>query len=268
MLFRSELVEVVDTLYPLEHPDGATPAVAPSSQYAEIPSTSSGFVIYVDEPSLLRTAKSADCLIEVVTRPGDHRVDGEPLARVFPPEKADDVAEAICKAVDFGITRTPQHDIQFAVQQLVEMAVRALSPGTNDPYTAHNALNELATGLVPMARRPAPQLGRVDGDDVVRLIVTRLPMAELIDDAFDAVRIYALEAPVAMTAAIMLARRIGVEAVDPDVRNAVLRHLTLIETAERSSTGDTANIEFCIGEIRLAREAILSTRTPVIQPAD
>ncbi|MFI8569124.1 DUF2254 domain-containing protein [Rhodococcus sp. NPDC078407] len=255
---RSELVTVVDTLYPEEQPEDSRPAVAPSTESATIASKESGFVLSVDEPALLRAAESSECLIEVLARPGDHVVEGEPLVRVHPPERASDVTDAVCKAVDYGITRTPYRDIQFAVQQLVEMAVRALSPGTNDPYTAHNAFNELATGLVPMARRPAPRLGRVDSDRTLRLIVTRLPMTELVDDVFDAVRIYALEAPVAMTAAIMLARRIGVAAVDPDVRESVLRHLALISAAEEASSGDRVNVEFCRGEIDVARMAILT----------
>ncbi|WP_206491235.1 DUF2254 domain-containing protein [Rhodococcus sp. KRD162] len=255
---RSELVAVVDTLYPEEQPDNSRPAVPPRTDSAPIVSTESGFVLSVDENALLRAAESADCLVEVLVRPGDHIVEGEELVCVHPPERVADVTEAVCKAVEFGITRTPYRDIQFAVQQLVEMAVRALSPGTNDPYTAHNAFNELATGLVPMARRPAPRLGRVDSGQTVRLIVTRLPLTELIDDVFDAVRIYALDAPVAMTSAIMLARRIGIAAVDTDVRESVLRHLALIDAAEAASTADRVNVDFCRGEIDVARQAILS----------
>ncbi|MGB3770597.1 MAG: DUF2254 domain-containing protein [Rhodococcus sp. (in: high G+C Gram-positive bacteria)] len=255
---RTELVAVVDTLYPEEHPDNAVPGVAPDKPFEEVSSRTSGFLLDINEAALLRAASSNDAVIEVRVRPGDHIVDGEPLARVFPPNKAAEVADSIRSAVNFGVTRTPHHDIQFAVQQLVEMAVRALSPGTNDPYTAHNALNELATGLVPMARRPAPQLGRVDGDRTLRLLVTRLPMTELVDDVFVAVRLYALDAAVAMTAAIMLAKRIGIAAVDPDVRDAVLRHLGLIEAAEKASGSDIVNVVYVCGEIDLARKAVLA----------
>ncbi len=257
---RSELVAVVDSLYPLQHPDNARPTMPPDREYEQIPSEGSGFVIDVDEKVLLRAATNNSCLIEIVVRPGDHVVAGEPLVRVTPTNKAADITEQVCKAVYLGDTRTPLHDVQFAVQQLVEMAVRALSPGTNDPYTAHNALSELATGMVPMARRPTPWLARVDADDTVRLIVTRIPVGELIDDIFDAVRIYALEAPVAMTAAIMLAKRIGVAAVEPDVAEAVLRHLALIEAAERASDGDRVTIDFTCGEIAEARRAITAVR--------
>ena len=138
------------------------------------------------------------------------------------------------------------------------MAVRALSPGTNDPYTAHNAFSELAVGMVPLVRRKQQRPGRVDRDGNLRLVVTRIQTTELVDDIFTAVRIYALEAPVAMRAAILLARRIGVAAVEPDVRDGVLHHLDLIESAERASDGDPVAADFCCREIMTARTAILA----------
>ncbi|GAA1459140.1 DUF2254 domain-containing protein [Williamsia maris] len=253
---RSELVDVVDSLYPQQRPDNSRPATFPAAEHERVLAETSGFVIDIDEHALLAVAERHSCLIEVLVRPGDHVVAGEPLVRVTPGAEDDEIRAAVCRAIDLGNTRTPMHDVQFAVQQLVEMAVRALSPSTNDPYTAHNAFSELATGMVPMVRRPTPWLGRTDGDDTVRLIVTRVPVTELIDDIFDAVRIYALAAPVAMTAAILLARRIGVAAVEPDVREAVLRHLALIEAAERASAGDPVTVDFCCGEIAAARGAI------------
>ncbi|MGJ0118680.1 DUF2254 domain-containing protein [Williamsia sp. MIQD14] len=253
---RSELVDVVDALYPEQQPDDARPATFPDGDAKRVLAESSGFVIDIDEDALLSLAHRHQCVIETLVRPGDHVVAGEHLVRVTPPSAVDRLRVGVRKAIDLGDTRTPLHDVQFAVQQLVEMAVRALSPSTNDPYTAHNALNELATGMVPLVAREAPWLGRVDGEDTVRLIVTRVPAAELIDDIFDAVRTYALAASVAMSAAILLARRIGVAAVEPDVREAVLRHLALIEAAEQASTGDRVTIDFCCGEIAAARLAI------------
>ncbi|MGZ8178482.1 DUF2254 domain-containing protein [Williamsia sp. SKLECPSW1] len=253
---RSELVEVVDALYPSEQPPDARPTPAPGRDDSTVTADAAGFVIDIDERGLKETARRHDCVIEIVIRPGDHLVVGEPLAKVTPGDKASDVSGGVCRAVGLGDTRTPLHDIQFAVQQLVEMAVRALSPGTNDPYTAHNAFSELATGMVPMVGRPTPWLGRVDDTDTLRLIVTRVPMVELVDDIFDAVRVYALAAPVAMTAATMLARRIGVAAIDPVVTDAVLRHLAVIEAAARDSVADQVTARRVIGEVDVARAAI------------
>ncbi|MEE3852206.1 DUF2254 domain-containing protein [Gordonia sp. LSe1-13] len=262
---RSELDAVVAELYPDPAPDNAVAAPTPGGG-TPVTATGSGFVIGIDETALLRTAREQGCLIAIEVRPGDHLVDGEVLARIHGIDGDDEATsgatDAIRDGIELGETRTPYQDIQFAVQQLTEMAVRALSPGTNDPYTAHNALNELAAGLVPLARRRAPDLGRTDDDGTVRLIVTRLPMQELLDDVFGAVRTYALDAPIAMTAAIMLARRIGVAAVDADVRDHVTLHLDRIDDAlDRAS--DPVNAEFCRGEIAQARSSIGITHQQV-----
>lgn len=253
---RVELDEVVDHLYPDPPSENATAVARFDDDAADVPSEASGFVVDIDEDELLGVARRHDCVLEVVIRPGDHVVAGEPLVRAHPASVASELGTEVSRAFTLGITRTPVRDIQFAVQQLVEMAVRALSPGTNDPYTAHNAFSELAVGMVPLARRTEPQPGRVDDDGILRLVVTRVRTTELIDDIFTAVRVYALQAPVAMTAAILLARRIGVAAAEPDVRAAILHHLSLIERAERDSDGDPEVAEFCCGEIEMAREAI------------
>ncbi len=255
---RTELDDVVDNLYPEHQPDNARAATGLGDTADEVPSVDSGFILDIDEDALLQIARRHDCLIEVTVRPGDHIVAGETLVRIHHASASDDIDSEVCRAVSFGNTRTPVHDIQFAVQQLVEMAVRALSPGTNDPYTAHNAFSELAVGMVPLVRRKQQRPGRVDRDGNLRLIVTRIQTTELVDDIFTAVRIYALEAPVAMRAAILLARRIGVAAVEPDVRDAVLHHLDLIESAERASDGDPVAADFCCREIMTARTAILA----------
>ena len=93
---------------------------------------------------------------------------GELLARVS--GDAEEMSRIVCAHVRVGDTRTPAQDVEFAVQQLVEMAVRAVSPSTNDPYTARNVVEELACGLVPAMRHPAPGDGWVDDAGVVRLV--------------------------------------------------------------------------------------------------
>ena len=264
---RSELDVVVESLYPERPPSNYRASPLPDGGRA-ITSDRSGFIIGIDEQSLLTTARRIDVVIAVHTRPGDHMIDGEVLARVHPvsrpgatrTDEVDDdtlasVQSRIRDAIDLGDTRTPYQDIQFAVQQLTEMAVRALSPGTNDPYTAHNALNELAAALTPLARRRAPDLGRVDDDGTLRLVVSRLPMQELIDDVFGAVRTYALDAPIAMTAAILLAKRIGCAATESDVREHVVHHLDLLDDG-LDRVADPVSADYCRGEIAAARRSI------------
>ena len=82
-------------------------------------------------------------------RPGDYIVKGRPLATVHPASRVDDVfAKHLNDAFSLGEQRTAPQDIEFAINQLVEIAVRALSPGINDPFTAMTCVDRLDSGAV------------------------------------------------------------------------------------------------------------------------
>jgi len=147
---RGELVAVTDALYPKELPDEATGARTLPATALAVGSDASGFVVGVDEKALIVAARKAGSVVEMHVRAGSHVIEGERIASVTG-NASDAMAKQIRGAVVLGDTRTPNQDIEFAVQQLTEMAVRAMSPSTNDPYTARNALAELALGMVPLA---------------------------------------------------------------------------------------------------------------------
>lgn len=255
---RSELVVVVDVLYPPTLPDSHVPR---KNAVGSVPvrAQSSGFVVVVDEAAVLSAACREDRVVEMKVGVGHHVIAGETLALVSgPADSADAVADAVRQAVTLGDTRTPAQDIEFAVQQLTEMAVRALSASTNDPYTARNALAELAVGLVPLSQRPTPLLGRVDDDGTYRMTVVRPTVTDLIDRVFDAMRQYALGAPLTVVATAELAQRIGVATIHPDIRAGVLRQLAGLRRAYGDSGNDRIDIETGLMRIDTASHAIES----------
>ncbi len=256
---RGELVAVVDSLYPETPPDNAVAARSLPSPSVVVLAQSSGFVVGVDEQALVSAARGGDCVIELRIGPGDHLIAGEPIATKSG-DADSDVDDAVRAALDLGDTRTPNQDIQFAVQQLTEMAVRAMSPSTNDPYTARNALAELAVGLVPLSTRPTPLLGRVDGAGNYRATVTRAKATDLIDQVFDAMRHYGLGNPLAVTAAVELGQRIGTAAVHSDIRETVLRQLAALNRAYGGSDSDPIDIEAARTRIVAATTAITAQR--------
>ena len=179
---------------------------------AVISADASGFIVTIDEQSILRHAVHHRCTVEITAAGGKHVLVGDELARVRSGEATAELIAAVRKCFSLGDARNPHQDIDFAVQQLTEMAVRALSPSTNDPYTAKNALAELAVGLVPLVQRNAIPEGRADEHGTLRLLVHRTAPATVVDTVFDAMRIYAVPSPVAVTATIDLARRVGAAA--------------------------------------------------------
>lgn len=231
---RSELERSVDGLYG----DGAAsrvPAVALASASAVVLADRAGFVTSVDAPGLVKAAVDVGAA-ELLVQPGTHVMVGEPLARVT--GDADAMSAAVRRHVSVGEKRTPTQDVHFALQQMVEMAVRAVSPSMNDPYTARNVVEELACGLVPAIRHGDPAAGWPDDTGTVRL-VWRLPTGvELVDLVFDDLRVYAAEDPAVVAAALQLAGRV-LRVASAEVTSRVERQVDeLLAAAERTGMAD------------------------------
>ncbi|WP_418275185.1 DUF2254 domain-containing protein [Isoptericola jiangsuensis] len=220
---REELVAAIDAVFPTAWSTDQVDA-EPVEDGSVVTSRRSGYVQHVNLDALVRRARAAEGRIDLLVAPGCHLVAGEPLARVR--GDVDELTDAVHDHVATGPSRTPYQDVVFAVQDLTEMAVRALSPGTNDPYTAASALDALGEGLVMVVERaPAPR-GRTDDGGTVRLVVPWPTAAELVTSVVTAVRTYALGAPVALDAALRLLGRLERSATRPSVREA-LHHQVL-----------------------------------------
>ena len=118
---------------------GATPIVDPRR----------GYLQELDADGLADWAAENDTAIRLLVRPGDYIFPGTPSALLLKPVAAADTA--IHRAMALGATRVSSTDLEFAVRQLVEVAVRALSPGINDPHTAISVLDRLGASLCDVA---------------------------------------------------------------------------------------------------------------------
>jgi len=179
-------------------------------------------------------------VISLRVRPGSHVVRSVPLAEVAPSARVDDTIRAgIGKAVLIGRARTPEEDLDFSVGMLEEMAVRALSPSTNDPYTALNALDDLSAGLVTLAgRAPAPPCHR-DAHGNLRVVAPTVSLADLLDRVLDAMRRYALDHPSVLQRTLELVEQVGDVTRDPALRRRMdvqVEHL--LDAFERSGAQD------------------------------
>lgn len=99
------------------------------------------------------------------------------------------------RAFAVGISRTMQQDIGFGIRQIVDIALRALSPGINDPTTAHECIVHLGAISYEILRRDLPPT-EVHGDDGRLVILSEQPShADLVDSAFDEIRQSAVSLP-------------------------------------------------------------------------
>jgi uncharacterized membrane protein len=90
--------------------------------------------------------------------------------------------------IQLGHARTAEQDLDFALSQLVELALRATSPAINDPFTASRSIDRLSAALRRLARRVPPPARRFDQDGALRVVVRRVELPDAIDAVFDPLR--------------------------------------------------------------------------------
>ncbi|HAJ59616.1 MAG TPA: DUF2254 domain-containing protein, partial [Cyanobacteria bacterium UBA8543] len=153
--------------------------------------TSSGYLQAIDNDKLMKIAQSKDLLVRLKHRPGKFVVQGSELVRVWPGERVNKtLSQQLNEAFILGKQRTEQQDVEFCVNQLVEVAIRAISPAVNDPFTAIRCIDQLSAGLCRLAEREFPSPYRYDDDNNLRVIADPVTFAKLTDDAFNQIRQY------------------------------------------------------------------------------
>jgi uncharacterized membrane protein len=148
----------------------------------------SGYLQFVGYSQLTRIAELLDAVIRLDYRPGHFIVAGRPLAKVFPSGAAKQVERAIAKAHVTGPHRTLMQDPVFAIDQLVEIAIRALSPAVNDTFTALTCLDWISSGLSRMSGRDFSEHVYRDEAGRVRLIGADWSYPKMVNRAYDKIR--------------------------------------------------------------------------------
>ncbi len=150
----------------------------------------SGYLQFVRRDRLVELAERLDAVLRLHDRPGHFLVRGHPLLTVWPAEAAPAV-ERWVRVRGSHITgphRTLTQDVAFAVDQLVEIAIRALSAAVNDTFTALTCIDWIGECMCRIARDWDPDPVRRDSRGVVRLITAPISYERLIDRAFEKVR--------------------------------------------------------------------------------
>ena len=159
---------------------------------APVRSQDTGYIQLIDESTLMAAAHEHDLVIRLQYQPGDFIHKGSVLLEAWPVERCDEAAaKALREAFAVGSRRTALQDLRFLIDELVEIAARALSPGVNDPFTANSCLDWLGAAMADLARRDLPSRLRADGDDRLRVIAHPVTFEGFIARAFGALAQYA-----------------------------------------------------------------------------
>jgi uncharacterized membrane protein len=192
-----ELYEGIRELYPEEV--GTTEEDADEREGIEeemgssqpIRSRAEGFIQSIDTEALYSLAVERDLVIRIERRPGKYAVTKGILVRVLSRGKLEaTVEEQIRSAFIFGRERQHLQDIEFSIEQLVEVAVRALSPSVNDPFTALACLERLGEAFCRLSARKFPSPYRCDDGGKLRLIAPRPTYEGLLDAGLNQIRQY------------------------------------------------------------------------------
>lgn len=185
----SDLHAAIERLFPERigrEVDHDPPESVPDFQDARpVVATHSGYVQAVDSAQVLTAAREGAFVMRIDARPGDFVRAGRPLASVVSPAgRPTGVDDALRRAFIIGADRTGTQDLGFFINQLVELGVRALSPGINDPATARACIDRLEDALAHLSSRQMPSPYRYDEDNVLRVVARPVTFAEMLDLAF------------------------------------------------------------------------------------
>lgn len=191
-----DLHEAIDRLYPeclgAEPRSPVEPPALPAGFDCDsrpIAAATSDYLQAIDVERLLALATERDVLLAIPRRPGKFFIQGGELARAWPKDRVDDeLADAVRSAFYFGQRRTLVQDVEFAVDQLVEVAVRALSPGVNDPFTAMSCIDRLGAALSALAGREIPSPYRCDVEGRLRIVTDASTVPGIVDACFHQIR--------------------------------------------------------------------------------
>jgi uncharacterized membrane protein len=207
----------------------------------------SGYLQAIDNEGLLQIAEKNDLFIQINHRPGEFLLEGMPFLILHGKAQCkDSLKDEIRDAFIFGQVRTPTQDAEFSINQLVEVAVRALSPGINDPYTAIRCIDSLTSNLSYLMKIRVPSSFRYDENMVLRIMAKPETFAGIMDAAFNQIRQFGKTSPSVIIRLMEALVALNEQAQDTVHLKEIKRHAKMVMNAARrnlTEENDLADIE-------------------------
>ena len=222
-----------------------------------VKATDSGYVQFIRVRSLVRFAEQANAVIGLNHRPGHFIVEGHPIGTVWPPEAATRVNEALGRAHITGPYRTLTQDVSFGIDQLVEIAIRALSPAVNDTFTAMTCVDWLGDNLSKIVKNWHPVRVHRDDRGFIRVIAAQPGYERLVQRSFEKIRQASTGMPAIMIRQLDAIAQIMMETSGPGQRRVLLEQAEMIQRASERSVSEEADRV----DVRRSYEAVLLVET-------
>ena len=196
-----------------------------------------GYLQFIDPDLLLALAEEKDLVIQVL-RPSNNFIEQNTVvALVWPSNGVNErLVKQIRRSFLIGNQRTPPQDIEFAVNQLVEVAERAMSPAINDPFTAMTCLDYLGIGLARFVQQ-YDLIGLIYGrGGILRIIFQPQTFEVLLNSAFDMLRHASCDNATVLLYILETLEKIGEGVKSTSVRQELLRHVKLVQEESRAGS--------------------------------
>ncbi|MGC0314692.1 DUF2254 domain-containing protein [Kitasatospora acidiphila] len=208
-----------------------------------IPTPATGYLQFLKHNELVRLAEAADAVLHLPYRPGHFLVQGQPLAVVWPPTAAPRLAAQLARVQVTGPYRTLTQDVSFGFDQLVEIAIRALSPAVNDTFTALTCIDWLSDCLCRITHGWHPQRVHRDRADRIRVIAYQADYDRLVQRAFEKIRQCSAGMPAVMIRQLDALCRVMEQTAIPRRRQVLMDQGTMIWHCCEASVPEPADRE-------------------------
>jgi uncharacterized membrane protein len=209
-----------------------------------IPADTSGYLQAIESDKLVEITREQNLIFLLYFRPGHFLVKGRPLGQILIEGTMNEtLATRLKQQFICGSQRTQEQNFEFAVLQLVEVAVRALSPGINDPFTCIQCIDHLTAILCQLARRHFPSPYRFDEEGALRIIAPPVTFTGILNAAFYQIRQHG-EGNVAVTIRLLEGLgRIGECVTREDDRQAIRAHVAMLQRGSLKSLQEMNDLE-------------------------
>lgn len=247
-----ELSNTINKLFP-DKDDENVPPQTKKSSYSEVDfnensvpvlSRSDGYLKVVDEEGLLKFAAENDLYIKLQHRPGDFVFQNADLMLVRSNQEIDQkLRNKLSSFLIMGGNRTPEQDVEFAIHQLVQLALRAISPGINDPHTAMTCIDHLGAAVRLINRKIIPGPFRYDELGKKRLILDHVTYDGIMDVAFNQIRQYANGSADISIRLLEVFYEIAESTRDKERIQAIERHANMVYGEAKSSLSENDRLD-------------------------
>jgi uncharacterized membrane protein len=234
-----DTLRVLERVFPEKLDDGAALPSAGVGDYSAgrpdephaVVAGEAGYVQAVDLAALMEIARFRQVLVRIEIEIGSYVLPGQVIAHLWPGDSvAGDVAGRVRSSLVLGLERTHHQDVKFGVIELMDIAVKAMSPSVNDPTTAMNALDRIGEILLALAWRKRGDRIELHRDGRPLLLMPRPRLDDTVALAYDQIRHYAAGNPA--VASEMIRQAAELVALAPDEAKPVFReHLSVTRAA-------------------------------------